>query len=121
MEKYFRADGLMLDGMPIILLKRTNLHFVGASWNYFDGLVWHLSEEAMDLRIQRRLFGSRVFKLKFAQIKFEDFYEVRKKYCGSSKEIVERYKKLEKNKFSPSLAFDGQILENVCHELEQFF
>jgi hypothetical protein len=77
MERFFRADGLIIDDNPIVVVKRTNLPFIGATWRPFvssavntrDGLVWHLSEEAMRNRLSiRHSVG-----LRLQEIEIEEF------------------------------------------------
>jgi len=119
MRHYFRADGLRVDGRPVVVLKETNLPFFGATWSYYDGLVWHLSEEAMSERVRRscrKPFSSRVFELKVAKIEFEAFYELRKERGALNQETQQCYEKLYKNGFRPCV--DLMILNEgeVSHE-----
>jgi len=119
MKKYFRADGLKVDGHPFVVLKETNLSYVGATWSYFDGLVWHLSMQALSERLLRKPFSRRVFNLKVTKIEFEVFYDLKKERYGFSKEVQQRYEKLDKNKFHPYWDSGRLVEENVSHELEQ--
>ena len=120
MTKYFRADGLRVDGNPVTVLKKTNLPFVGATWSYYEGIVWHLSEEAMDDRLDNKRFGARVFKLKVSEIEFIVFHGLQIERRGLSDEVQQRYEKLDKHKYSPYL--EGNVLkeEDVSHECGKF-
>jgi hypothetical protein len=117
MRNYFRADGLRVDGDPVVVLKKTNLPFAGATWSYYDGLVWHLSEEAMSQRLRRKPFSSPVFKLKVSRIEAEEFAQLIVERFGLSKDIRERYDKLDKSKYTPYDHGSALVEENVSFGL----
>jgi hypothetical protein len=104
MTKFFRADGLVLEDMPLVVLKQTNLPFIGATWAEYDGIVWHLSDEAMYTRATHPMhlypYRGTCYELKTCKIDLEEYYRL----YFLLKVDANRYKKykmLEKAKFLP--------------------
>ncbi len=117
MTNYFRADGLMLDGENFVVLKETNLTFVGATWTRLEGIVRHLSKPAMDRRLSRARYYSRVYELRTNPIESQNFYELKRQLYGRSKDARKLIENLDKNKFSQYIAGSLTIM-NIAHERE---
>jgi hypothetical protein len=84
-EYRYRADGLIGDEGPLTAIKESSFALIGATWIQGDGIVWHMSKDAMDRRLRR--YGCYELRVSRFEIKettpiseIREFLELRLKF-----------------------------------------